>query len=87
MQYIREDPERSFFCLDWDDEDPITLFGSFGTTSTTSTFKMLDFNVMPCNARHTEFNPEGVFTVSEDCITDHKKQIEYLGKVPVLHVL
>ena len=68
MDFIREDPARKFFCLDWDDEDPLTLYGSLGTTSY---FKVLEFHIMPCNAKHTEIEPEGVFTVSEKCITDH----------------
>ena len=48
---------------------------------------MLEFNVMPCNAKHTEIDAEGVFTVSEECITDPQKQIEYLGNNPILQVL
>ena len=87
MQYIREDPARSFYCLDWDDEDPFELYGTFGTSSTTSTFQMLEFNVMPCNIKHTEVNPEGLFTVSEECITDLEEQIEYLGRTPIFQIL
>ena len=68
MRGIRESPDKNFLCFDWDDSDPIMLFGSFDYTSKS---QMLDFNVMPCNAKHTEIDKQGVFTVGDECVKDH----------------
>ena len=27
LQKMREDPDRGFLCLDWDNDDPIKIFG------------------------------------------------------------
>lgn len=27
MDEIKADPDRGFLCLDWDDEDPLMIFG------------------------------------------------------------
>ena len=33
MDRIRKDPTQGFICLDWDDSDPLQLYGSWGTTA------------------------------------------------------
>ena len=45
---------------------------------------MIEFSVLPCNAKHTEVDPQGVFSVSEECEKDPEKQKEYLGHMPHL---
>ena len=62
---MREE-DWDFLCIDWDDADP----SLYGQALTTASFKRLEFNVTPCNDKHTELNTEGAFTVSEDCIVD-----------------
>ena len=27
MQQVRENEDRDFFCLDWDDDDPFLIYG------------------------------------------------------------
>ena len=33
MDRFRKDPTQGFICLDWDDSDPLQLYGSWGTTA------------------------------------------------------
>ena len=46
FEFIKDDPERGFLCLDWDDSDPIELLG-FGWADEYS--KILEINLLPCN--------------------------------------
>ena len=63
---IREDPDRGFLCIDWDDEDPHLIFGDF---TSTANYQSLDFILTPCNYNHKEIDPEGL-PIHEKCIYD-----------------
>ena len=42
---------------------------------------------MPCNAKHTEIDKQGVFTVSEECVKEHEEQLKYIGVGGVLEIM
>ena len=33
MENYRKDPNKGFICIDWDDSDPLQLYGSWGSTA------------------------------------------------------
>ena len=65
LKSIKEDPERGFLCLDWNDEKPFEI----GGRETDINYTRLDIVMSPCNYLHTmlEYKDD---TVSPDCITD-----------------
>ena len=74
MQDIIDDPNRGFYCIDWNGEEELTLDGD---GQVDSTYQRLDVALMPCNNIRTsaglipgEVNPE--------CNPSLEAQQEYL---------
>ena len=61
---MREDPDRGFLCIDWDDKiEPMAIQG----TSSQDDFQRIDIALVPCNYVHTMFDYEDD-SVSPECI-------------------
>ena len=43
--------------------------------------------VAPCNAKHTDVDKQGAFTVDKECDPDPKKQLDYTSSAASIHVL
>ena len=84
LQIIRDDPEQHFLCLDWDELDPFLLIGAW---STTKSWQSLEFLVTPCNAKHTNGDKQGTFTVDKECDPDPQEQLKYTSTAATIQVL
>ena len=76
---IRDDPKRGFYCLDWDDEEPLVIYGNENNDD----YQRIDIALLPCNYVHAEFGDIGDF-VHEDCIANLTAQQEYLGNINII---
>ena len=45
---MRSDPERGLFCIDWDDDDPIEIYGD----EIDMNYSRLEILLTPCNYIH-----------------------------------
>ena len=85
FEQIVSNPDRGFYCLDWDtpvaNDEPLSIGGGWAYTDLSE----IDFILAPCNYIHTELGDIGD-TVSDDCIADLDKQKDYLGPLE-LYVL
>ena len=81
---IRDNPDRGFFCLDWDDEDPFQIFGN---SEFSSNYKVLEAILAPCNYLHKEIDPKGVYSIGEECNTDPEEQFKYLSSSLEMRIL
>ena len=43
--------------------------------------------VTPCNAKHTDVDKQGTFTVDKECKTDPKEQLNYTSTAASIHIL
>ena len=57
MRDIREDPDRGFICLDWNDEDPFKIFGDIENSSE---MMVMEAILAPCNYVHNKVNQTGL---------------------------
>ena len=71
---IRSDPDRDFYCIDWDDENPFVIYG----TETQANNQRLEMILLPCNMVKSDIGPWNQ-TVSEICNTNLAEQINYIG--------
>ena len=60
------------FCLDWSKD--LEVYGN----ELNDEYQRLEIVMVPCNYIHTQFGYEGD-SISENCIDNLEKQIEYLG--------
>ena len=65
MSEIKADPERGFLCLDWKDNDPFELIGSFIDAD----HMRLEVILVPCNYVHSRLGYLGD-TIKEGCVHD-----------------
>ena len=78
IERIRAAPNRDMLCLDWA-EAGIDLFG----TESSGTYSEIDIGVLPCNVRLTTLGATDD-RISDTCVADLTKQIEYLGPMNIL---
>ena len=79
---IKNDPKRGFYCLDWDDENPLEIYG----TENDLNFQRIEVLLVPCNYVHLK-QTEGATmsdSVHKDCVADQTAQEEYLGSLKVI---
>ena len=46
LEQIKSDPERDFFCLDYNDDDPFTVYGDENDDN----YQRLELLFLPCNS-------------------------------------
>ena len=71
---MRSDPERGLYCIDWNDEDPILIYGK----EIDMNYSRLEIVFLPCNYLHNQYGYKED-TISPDCIADLEQQIKYIG--------
>ena len=49
LERIRKDPDRGFLCIDWEDDDPLTLYGQYEHMQN---YQEIDVTLAPCNYLH-----------------------------------
>ena len=84
LRHIREDPARGFFCLDWDENDPFSIFGNIDHSSH---YTIIEAILSPCNYLHKEVDPNGVYSIDEECIIDPEEQFTYLSSALEMRIL
>ena len=52
--------------MDYDDANPLQIYGN---NDNSSNYQTLDAILTPCNYLHKEIDPDGVYTVSDECIS------------------
>ena len=82
LREIQTDPERGFYCLDWDKNEPFEIFGDENQDN----YRRLELNFMPCNSIGTDLGiMQGELgVVNSECETSLEKQSEYIGKSHLL---
>ena len=81
LELYKSSPTRNLYCLDWDKfGDELSIWG---IEEDEIRYQRFEFVVVPCNYVHTEFGDIGDF-VSEECIPDRDKQMEYLGNIKLI---
>ena len=68
LKEIRENPERGMYCIEWNDDDPIKLYG----TGHEDDFARIDVIFVPCNYLHTMLDYKGD-TIHPECVGDKQK--------------
>ena len=63
-----DDPERGLFCIDFDPDESVAIFGEFQDDS----YLRLEVTLTPCNYLHTWDGYTGD-SISPDCIPDLDK--------------
>ena len=71
LQSITEDPNRSFYCIDWTDD--LEIYGDLAQDSS-----FIEIFLTPCNYLFTEWGYTGD-KVNDKCEWDLKAQQEYIG--------
>ena len=79
LQQIRETENRGFLCLDWDDQNPLEIYGE----SLDTEYQRLEAVITPCNYIHDYLQDNGD-TIHPDCIYDRDEQFEYVKQIAVL---
>ena len=77
MRKYKEDEDKGFLCLDWNDDEPFSIYGR----EELAIFKILEVIIAPCNYLHKEVSEEGQAATAE-CISDPELQFEYLTSSP-----
>ena len=83
LREIREDPDRGFFCLDWDADEPFEIYGS----EMEDNYQRIEALLAPCNSINTELGVEGLTgydSVDQDCNPSLTDQITYMRESQVL---
>ena len=82
LEQMREDEDRGFLCLDWDDAEPFTIYGHYRDAD----YQRLEATLAPCNYIHDYISDVGD-TIHPECEYDPVKQFEYLSsiRIVVLH--
>lgn len=62
LEEIKADPNRDFYCIDWDEDEPFTIYGS----EIDEVYQRLEVILMPCNSRYDDLG-EMASQVSQDC--------------------
>ena len=75
LQAIRKDPNRGFYCIDWDTTDQKSeIWG----TEQADDYQRFDLMITPCN--YINSDSETTDTVSDECITDINAQKAYMDQ-------
>ena len=58
FEQIKNNEDLGFLCIEWNNMDPISLFGHLKTSDGSDGYKSLKIRVIPCNqhAYHNENN-------------------------------
>ena len=73
---MKSDPNRGFFCFDWEEDNPLVIYG----TETADDYDVLEMAFLPCNMLGSDLGKrEGEF-VSESCNESLEEQIKYVGQ-------
>ena len=67
LEAIKQDPDRGFFCIDWSNDRPYTLYGDENDDS----YRNLEVLLLPCNSIHDDFGiMQGELgEIRPDCVT------------------
>ena len=49
LKRIRDDPDRGFLCFDWENDDPLSLFGQYEHSQD---YQEVEATLAPCNYLH-----------------------------------
>ena len=69
FEQIKNNEDLGFLCIEWNNMDPISLFGHL---TTSDSFKSLKIRVIPCN-QHAYYDEKNQFTIDEKCNSDLKE--------------
>lgn len=77
---IKNGDVDGMYCLDWtDDVEPILIYGN----EKNDEYQRVELVLVPCNYVHTRLGYDGD-SVTEECLADKDKMIEYLGPIEFL---
>ena len=76
LEDIKSDPNRDFFCFDWEDENPFEIYGS----EVEDSYQRVEMLLLPCNQLGSELGKREGETISEKCNTSLEEQIKYIGQ-------
>ena len=82
MNRIKDSESNGFLCIDWDEHDPVLIFG--GTSD--AEYQRLEVILSPCSYIHDYISDNGD-SVSPECIRDAAKQFEYVTSSLAMQVL
>lgn len=68
---INTDPKRGFYCVDWDENDPLVINGNENELN----FQRIEVILLPCNYVHTKYgvSPDANDFVHSDCVANLKE--------------
>ena len=79
FETIRDTPNRGFFCIDWPNDEPLSIYGDYSSEN----WQSVEIGLVPCNYVHAEFGETGDY-VREGCKADLESQIKYLGGLDII---
>ena len=82
LDEIKRNPDRGFFCLNWNGEAPYKLWGGENNDD----YQRFEVNFLPCNSISDDLGimKGELGVVSPDCETDLEEQIKYVGSSNLL---
>ena len=71
---IKSDPNRDFYCLDWDIEDPYEIYGNVADDS----YQRVEMLLLPCNVVMSGVGTSPKWEVNENCEGSLEEQLKYV---------
>lgn len=76
---MKNDPKRGLMCLDWNDDEPLLIYGK----ERNDEYQRIEIVLVPCNYIHTHLGYTGD-SIAPECVADLDAQLEYLGPIDVM---
>ena len=73
---MKSDPNRGFFCFDWEEDNPLVIYG----TETADDYHILEMAFLPCNMLGSDLGKREGEKASETCNESLEEQIKYVGQ-------
>ena len=77
---MKSDPERGFYCLDWEEENPFVIYGS----ETDGNYQRVELFLLPCSMVGSDLNQVEREPNSPNCNPNLEDQINYVGQSNLL---